>query len=70
MRKINEDNLVTINKFKKAKIVCLNILAQIEFKRLFAKSTPEERKISCLMAESSETIFSYSYIKDNANLNS
>ena len=67
---INEDNIVTINEFKKAEIACLNILARREFKRLFSKSTPEERKILCLMAESNETIFSYSYIKDNANLNS
>ena len=67
---INEHNKVTINEFKKAIIHSLNILAQREFKILFSKSTTEERKILCLMAESNETILSYSYIKDNANLNS
>ena len=55
---------------KKAIIHSLNILTQREFKILFSKSTTEERKILCLMAESNETILSYSYIKDNANLNS
>ena len=67
---INEDNKVTMDEFKKASIHSLNILAQREFKVLFNKSTTEERKILCLMAESDETVLSYSYIKDNANLNS
>ena len=56
--------------FKKASTHSLNILAQREFKLLFNKSSTEERKILCLMAESDETVLSYSYIKDNANLNS
>ena len=66
----NEDNEVTMVEFKKASVYSLNILAQREFKALFAKSTTEERKILCLMAESDETVLSYSYIKENANLNS
>lgn len=64
------DDKVTIDEFKKASMYSLNILAQREFKALFAKSTTEERKILCLMAESEETILSYSYIKENAHLNS
>lgn len=67
---INENNKVTLVEFKKASIHSLSILAQREFKVLFSKSTTEERKILCLMAESDETILSYSYIKENANLNS
>ena len=67
---VNEDNKVTMAEFKKASLRSLNILAQREFKVLFSKSTTEERKILCLMAESDETLLSYSYIKDNANLNS
>ena len=67
---INEDNKVTMAEFKKASLCALNILSQREFKVLFNKSTTEERKILCLMAESDETVLSYSYIKDNANLNS
>ncbi|MBQ9026980.1 MAG: ATPase, partial [Methanobrevibacter sp.] len=67
---INENNNVTMTEFKKASIHSLNILAQREFKVLFSKSTTEERKILCLMAESDETILSYTYIKENANLNS
>ena len=67
---VNEDNKVTMDEFKKASIHSLNILAQREFKLLFNKSSTEERKILCLMAESDETVLSYSYIKDNANLNS
>ena len=67
---INEDNKVTLAEFKKASIHSLNILAQREFKVLFSRSTTEERKILCLMAESEETVLSYSYIKENANLNS
>ncbi|MBQ2636076.1 MAG: AAA family ATPase [Methanobrevibacter sp.] len=67
---INEDNKVTLTEFKKASIHSLNILAQREFKVLFSRSTTEERKILCLMAESEETVLSYSYIKENANLNS
>ena len=66
----NGDDKVTIDEFKKASVHSLNILAQREFKTLFSKSTTEERKILCLMAESDETILSYSYIKNNANLNS
>ena len=66
----NDDNEVTITEFEKASVYALNILAQREFKSLFSKSTTEERKILCLMAESDETILSYSYIKENANLNS
>ena len=66
----NEDNEVTMAEFKKASVYSLNILAQREFKALFSKSTTEERKILCLMAESDETVLSYSYIKENANLNS
>jgi len=64
------DDKVTIDEFKKASVYSLNILYQREFKALFAKSTTEERKILCLMAESEETILSYSYIKENAHLNS
>ena len=45
-------------------------MAQRGFKSLFAKSTTEERKILCLMAECEETILSYSHIKENTNLNS
>ena len=67
---INQDNKVTMAEFKKASLHSLNILAQREFKQLFSKSTTEERKILCLMAESDETVLSYSYIKENANLNS
>ena len=67
---INEDNKVTLTEFKKASIHSLNILAQREFKVLFSRSTTEERKILCLMAESNETVLSYSYIKNNDNLNS
>ena len=67
---VNEYNKVTMTEFEKASMLSLNILAQREFKVLFAKSTTEERKILCLMAESDETVLSYSYIKDNANLNS
>lgn len=66
----NDDNEVTMVEFEKASVYALNILAQREFKSLFSKSTTEERKILCLMAESDETILSYSYIKENANLNS
>ena len=66
----NEDDEITMVEFKKASVYALNILAQREFKSLFSKSTTEERKILCLMAESDETILSYSYIKENANLNS
>lgn len=66
----NDDDKVTIAEFKRASMYALNILAQCEFKALFDKSTTEERKILCLMAESDETILSYSYIKENANLNS
>ena len=66
----NEDNEVTMVEFKKASVYSLNILAQREFKALFSKSTTEERKILCLMAESDEIVLSYSYIKENANLNS
>lgn len=66
----NDDNEVTMAEFKNASVYGLNILAQREFKALFDKSTTEERKILCLMAESDETILSYSYIKENANLNS
>ena len=66
----NDDDEVTMIEFKRASRYSLNILAQREFKALFSKSTVEERKILCLMAESDETILSYSYIKDNANLNS
>ena len=66
----NDDNEVTMDEFEKASMYALNILAQREFKSLFSKSTTEERKILCLMAESDETILSYSYIKENANLNS
>lgn len=66
----NEDDKVTMVEFKDASVHSLNILAQREFKALFNKSTTEERKILCLMAESDETILSYSYIKENANLNS
>ncbi len=66
----NKENNVTMVEFKKASGYALNILAQREFKVLFSKSTTEERKILCLMAESDETILSYSYIKENANLNS
>lgn len=67
---VNEDNKVTMVEFKTASTHSLNILAQREFKLLFNKSSTEERKILCLMAESDETVLSYSYIKDNANLNS
>jgi len=67
---INQDDKVTMDEFKKASLHSLNILAQREFKQLFSKSTTEERKILCLMAESDETVLSYSYIKANANLNS
>ena len=63
---INQDNKVTMAEFKKASLHSLNILAQREFKQLFSKSTTEERKILCLMAESDETVLSYSYIKENA----
>lgn len=66
----NDDDKVTMVEFEKASVYALNILAQREFKSLFSKSTTEERKILCLMAESDETILSYSYIKENANLNS
>ena len=66
----NDDNEVTMAEFKNASVYALNILAQREFKALFDKSTTEERKILCLMAESDETILSYSYIKKNSNLNS
>ena len=66
----NDDNEVTMAEFKNASVYALNILAQREFKALFDKSTTEERKILCLMAESDETILSYSYIKENSNLNS
>ena len=66
----NDDDKVTMVEFEKASVYALNILAQREFKSLFSKSTTEERKILCLMAESEETILSYSYIKENANLNS
>ena len=66
----SDDDEVTMIEFKRASRYSLNILAQREFKALFSKSTAEERKILCLMAESDETILSYSYIKDNANLNS
>lgn len=66
----NDDDKVTMVEFEKASEYALNILAQHEFKSLFSKSTTEERKILCLMAESEETILSYSYIKENANLNS
>ena len=66
----NDDSEVTMAEFKNASVYALNILAQREFKALFDKSTTEERKILCLMAESDETILSYSYIKENANLNS
>ena len=66
----NDDNEVTMAEFKNACVYALNILAQREFKALFDKSTTEERKILCLMAESDETILSYSYIKENSNLNS
>ncbi|MDO5809493.1 MAG: ATP-binding protein [Methanobrevibacter sp.] len=66
----NDDDKVTMVEFEKASEYALNILAQREFKSLFSKSTTEERKILCLMAESEETILSYSYIKENANLNS
>ena len=66
----NEDNKVTMDEFNKASMHSLNILAQCEFKSLFAKFTTEERKILCLMAESDETILSYFYIKENAHLNS
>ena len=66
----NEDGKVTMAEFKRAVLHSLNILAQREFNALFAKSTTEERKILCLMAESEETVLSYSYIKENANLNS
>ena len=66
----NKDNKVTMAEFKRASIHSLNILAQREFKVLFNKSTTEERKILCLMAESDETLLSYTYIKDNANMNS
>lgn len=66
----NEDDKVTMIEFKKASVHSLNIFAQREFKVLFSKSTTEERKILCLMAESDETILSYSYIKNNANINS
>ncbi len=65
-----ETDKVTIDKFKKALLYSLDILAQREFKSLFSKSTTEERKILCLMAKSNETILSYSYIKENAHLNS
>ena len=57
----------TMNNFKKTSLI---ILAQREFKSLFSKSTTEERKILCLMAQSDETILSYSYIRYNAHLNS
>ena len=66
----NDDDKVTMVEFEKASVYALNILAQREFKSLFSKSTTEERKILCLMAESDKTILSYSYIKENANLNS
>ena len=66
----NEDDKVTMAEFKEASVHSLNILARREFKALFNKSTTEERKILCLMAESEETLLSYSYIKENANLNS
>ena len=66
----NDDDQVTMVEFEKASVYALNILVQREFKSLFSKSTTEERKILCLMAESDETILSYSYIKENANLNS
>ena len=66
----NKDNKVTMAEFKRASIHSLNILAQREFRVLFSKSTTEERKILCLMAESDETLLSYTYIKDNANMNS
>ena len=66
----NDDNEVTMVEFEKASVYALNILAQREFKSLFSKSTTEERKILCLMAESDKTILSYSHIKENANLNS
>ena len=66
----NEDDKVTMDEFKNASIYSLNILAQREFKALFSKSTTEERKILCLMAESEEAVLSYSYIKENAHLNS
>ena len=67
---INKENRVTPVEFKRAALHSLNILAQREFKVLFSKTTTEERKVLCLMAESNETVLSYSYIKDNANLNS
>ena len=57
----------TMNNFKKTSLI---ILAQREFKSLFSKSTTEERKILCLMAQSDETILSYPHIRDNAHLNS
>ena len=66
----NDDDKVTMVEFEKASEYALNILAQREFKSLFSKSTTEERKILCLMAESDKTILSYSHIKENANLNS
>ena len=65
-----ENNELTVVEFEKSLTKTLNILAQREFKVLFDKSTTEERKILCLMAESSEKTLSYTYIKDNANLNS
>lgn len=67
---VNEDNRITMAEFKKAIINALNILAQDEFRRLFKKSTAEERKIVYLMAVCSENVLSYSYIKDKVNLNS
>ena len=66
----NENDEVTMVEFKKASMYSLNILAQREFKALFSKSTTEERKILCFMAENDETVLSYSYIKENANLKS
>ena len=66
----NDDDKVTSVELEKASVYSLNILTQREFKSLFSKSTTEERKILCLMAESDKTILSYSHIKENANLNS
>ena len=60
---INGDERVTMAEYRKASMYSLNILAQREFRVLFDKSTTEERKILCLMAESDETVLSYSYIK-------
>jgi AAA+ ATPase superfamily predicted ATPase len=61
---------VKTSEFKVSFKRSLNLLAQREFRGMYEKATPEERKILGLMAESDKEVLSYKEIKKGLNLKS